>query len=233
MSLTPALDDITSPVAGLAESYPDYERILSDIAVQSLADDDLAAALRLIPKQPPHFAAGILAADQISKWWILEVLRLPERFQVRLVDLGAVGFDLTMVWNRGVTFGLLATNDPAGRWLLILLTGAVTAGLLVWLVRVQGRIQAAALGLIIGGALGNLVDRLRHGAVTDFLDFHVQGYHWPAFNLADGGIVLGVALLLMVDLRAPAAHKPSRELKRSAQGHSRDTASLRRGRADR
>lgn len=92
-------------------------------------------------------------------------------------------------------------------WLLILLTGAVTAGLLVWLVRVQNRLQAAALGLVIGGALGNLVDRLRHGAVTDFLNFHFQGYHWPAFNLADSGIVLGVLLLLAGDLLAPAGQR--------------------------
>lgn len=99
-------------------------------------------------------------------------------------------FDLVLVHNRGVTFGLLATDHPAG--------------LLVWLVRVQSRLQAAALGLVIGGALGNLVDRLRHGAVTDFLDFHFQGYHWPAFNLADSGIVLGVLLLLINDLLAPA-----------------------------
>ncbi|SDD95359.1 lipoprotein signal peptidase [Belnapia rosea] len=68
--------------------------------------------------------------------------------------------------------------------------------------RAQSRTQAVALGLIIGGALGNLVDRLRHGAVTDFLDFHAQGYHWPAFNLADSGIVLGAALLLAAELRA-------------------------------
>lgn len=105
-------------------------------------------------------------------------------------------FDLVLVHNRGVTFGLLASDHPAGRWLLILLTSAISIGLLAWLVRAQGRTQAAALGLIIGGALGNLADRLRHGAVTDFLDFHAQGYHWPAFNLADCGIVLGVALLL-------------------------------------
>ena len=116
-------------------------------------------------------------------------------------------FNLVLAHNRGVTFGLLASDHPAGRWLLILLTGAVTAGLLVWLVRVQSRLQAAALGLVIGGALGNLVDRLRHGAVTDFLDFHVQGYHWPAFNLADSGIVLGVLLLLAGDLLAPAGQR--------------------------
>lgn len=112
-------------------------------------------------------------------------------------------FDLVLVHNRGVTFGLLASHHPAGRWLLILLTSAISIGLLVWLMRAQSRTQAAALGLIIGGALGNLVDRLRQGAVTDFLDFHAQGYHWPAFNLADSGIVLGVALLLTTELRAP------------------------------
>ncbi|MFC7693690.1 signal peptidase II [Paeniroseomonas aquatica] len=111
--------------------------------------------------------------------------------------------DLVLVHNRGVTFGLLASDHPAGRWLLILLTGTITVALLVWLRRAQNRTQAAALGLIIGGALGNLMDRLRHGAVTDFLDFHAQGYHWPAFNLADSGIVLGVALLLIAELRAP------------------------------
>lgn len=111
--------------------------------------------------------------------------------------------DLVLLHNRGVTFGLLASDHPAGRWLLILLTGTITVALLVWLRRAQSRTQAAALGLIIGGALGNLMDRLRHGAVTDFLDFHVQGYHWPAFNLADSGIVLGVALLLITELRAP------------------------------
>lgn len=111
-------------------------------------------------------------------------------------------FDLVLVHNRGITFGLLASDHPAGRWLLILVTGAVSAGLAVWMARAQSRTQAAALGLIIGGALGNLVDRLRHGAVTDFLDFHAQGYHWPAFNLADSGIVVGVALLLLGEARA-------------------------------
>lgn len=123
-------------------------------------------------------------------------------------------FNLVLAHNRGVTFGLLATDDPAGRWLLILLTGAVTAGLLVWLVRVQSRLQAAALGLVIGGALGNLVDRLRHGAVTDFLDFHVQGYHWPAFNLADSGIVLGCSCCWwsICVLRSPNNQAGSRPL---------------------
>ncbi|WP_338666201.1 signal peptidase II (plasmid) [Pararoseomonas sp. SCSIO 73927] len=145
------------------------------------------------------FAALALAVDQTTKAAALAAA--PALAQgVELLPF----FDLVLVYNRGVTFGLLASDHPAGRWLLILLTSAVSIGLLVWLTRAQSRTQAAALGLILGGALGNLVDRLRHGAVTDFLDFHVQGYHWPAFNLADSGIVLGVALLLFGELRAPA-----------------------------
>ena len=105
-------------------------------------------------------------------------------------------FNLVLTFNRGVTFGLLATDHPAGRWLLTLLAVAVVLGLGAWLVRARDRMQASALGLIIGGAIGNVVDRLRQGAVTDFLDFHVQGYHWPAFNLADSAIVIGVLLLI-------------------------------------
>lgn len=110
------------------------------------------------------------------------------------------------VLKRGVTFGLLTTDYPVGPWLLILLTSAVTLGLLVWLARVKSRSQAA-IGLVTSGALGNLVERLRHGAVTDFLSFHFQGHHWPAFNLADTGIVLGVLLLLVGDLLAPAGRR--------------------------
>ncbi len=112
-------------------------------------------------------------------------------------------FNLVLVQNRGVSFGLLATDHTLGRWLLILITASVTGGLVVWLMRARSRAQAPALGLVIGGALGNLVDRLRHGAVTDFLDLHARGYHWPAFNLADSAIVVGALLLLALELCAP------------------------------
>lgn len=154
------------------------------------------------------FAAGILAADQISKWWILEVLRLPERFQVRLVDLGAVGFDLTMVWNRGVTFGLLAGDSPWHRIGLAVLALAVVALLLRWLARAENRLSALALGGIIGGAIGNVIDRLRFGAVVDFADFRIGSFHWYVFNVADAAIVLGVAALI-----ADALFRPSRTAK--------------------
>ena len=144
------------------------------------------------------FAVMAFAVDQVTKGAALAAAPALTR-GIKVLPF----LDLVLVHNRGVTFGLLASDHPAGRWLLILLTGTITVALLVWLRRAQSRTQAAALGLIIGGALGNLVDRLRHGAVTDFLDFHAQGYHWPAFNLADSGIVLGVALLLIAELRAP------------------------------
>ena len=88
-------------------------------------------------------------------------------------------------------------------WVLALLALAIVAALSVWLWRAQNRLVAAALGLLIGGALGNVLDRLRHGAVTDFLDFYLGAYHWPAFNLADVAVVSGVALLLLDGFRAP------------------------------
>jgi len=141
-------------------------------------------------------AAGILVADQLSKWWVLEVLRLPEVGQVKLLDLGSVGFDLTMVWNRGVTFGLLAGQALWHRLLLAALALVVAAFLLRWIARAENRLTAVALGGIVGGAIGNVIDRLRFGAVVDFADAWAGNWHWYVFNLADAAIVLGVAALI-------------------------------------
>jgi signal peptidase II len=91
-------------------------------------------------------------------------------------------------------------------WIFALVAAAITTALLVWLARSPPRIVATALGLVIGGAIGNVVDRLRFGAVFDFLDLHVMGWHWPAFNIADAAISVGVVLLLVDALFAP---KPS------------------------
>jgi len=103
-------------------------------------------------------------------------------------------FNLVLTQNRGVSFGLLNVL-PA--WTLIALSLAIVAFLCVLLWRAGTRIAACGFGLVIGGALGNVCDRVRFGAVTDFLDFHIAGYHWPAFNLADAAIVTGVALLIL------------------------------------
>ena len=105
-------------------------------------------------------------------------------------------FNLVLVWNRGVSFGLLNSQSD---WMPILLIGialAISVFLVLWLRRVEHRLLAVAIGLVLGGAIGNVIDRIRFQAVLDFLDFHAFGYHWPAFNLADSTITIGVALIL-------------------------------------
>ncbi len=152
-------------------------------------------------------AVLLFAADQASKWWVLERLRLPELRNVPLLELGPVGLDLSMVWNRGVTFGLLSGDGPWNHLILALLAGGIAVFLLRWLARAETRAVAVALGAVIGGAVGNVADRLRFGAVVDFVDAHAWGWHWYVFNIADAGIVCGVAALIADALfrRAPEA----------------------------
>ena len=148
-------------------------------------------------------AAGLLVADQASQWWILNVLRLPEVGQVKLLDLGGAGFDLTMVWNRGVTFGLLAGDTLWHRLILAGIALAVVAFLVRWIARAENRLTTLALGGIVGGAIGNVIDRLRFGAVVDFADAWVGDFHWYVFNLADAAIVIGVVVLFADALFRP------------------------------
>jgi len=141
-------------------------------------------------------AVGILIADQISKLFFLDLMQQnPAGITV------APFFNLVMVWNTGVSFGLFSEDSASRSWTLV----AVAAGVLVWLGwwlwRAHSRLVAVALGMIIGGAIGNVIDRYRFGAVFDFLDFHAFGWHWPAFNVADSGIVIGVLLLLVDGFR--------------------------------
>jgi lipoprotein signal peptidase len=138
----------------------------------------------------------LLLADQASKWWVLEVLRLPDLRHLPLFEIGPVGLDFTMVWNRGVTFGLLSGDGPLNHLLLALGAAAIALFLLRWLARAETPLVALALGAVIGGAIGNVIDRLRFAAVVDFVDVHGWGWHWYVFNLADAGIVCGVGILL-------------------------------------
>lgn len=137
-------------------------------------------------------AAATVALDQASKAWIVHGVMNPPR----VIEI-APFFNLVMVWNTGASFGLFGSAPAWGRYLLVAVAAAICAGLAVWLARVGSRPLAAALGLVIGGAAGNVVDRLVHGAVADFLDFHAFGYHWPAFNAADAAISVGVAALVV------------------------------------
>jgi len=138
----------------------------------------------------------VLAADQASKWWILNGLDLPARGSVPLLPV----LSLTMVWNHGVTFGLLNGFGTFGPIILGGIAVIVVAALFVWLMRAESRVVAAAIGAIAGGAIGNVIDRIRFGAVVDFIHAHAFGWSWYVFNIADAAIVCGVAALILESL---------------------------------
>ena len=146
-------------------------------------------------------AVVVAALDQASKYWVLHVLDLPDRPPVQVLPF----FQLTMVWNQGVSFGLLRSDSEGGRWLLVIFALAVVGALAVWTHNVRRPLMAVALGLVMGGAIGNnLIDRVRFGAVADFLDFHVLAFPW-VFNVADSAITVGVVLLLLDSVVRPKA----------------------------
>jgi len=140
-------------------------------------------------------AAAAFALDQSTKALALSSTALVQGVEVLPV------LNLVLVRNKGVSFGMLSGVAPW--WALAALGVTIVAILTAWLWRAKGRVLSVALGLVIGGALSNILDRARHGAVTDFLDFHLAAYHWPAFNLADVAVVAGTALLLLDGLRGP------------------------------
>ena len=153
-------------------------------------------------------AAGLLVllADQASKYWVLEVLQLPRLGSVALLPV----LNFTMVWNRGVTFGLLGgLGGKLGSVLLAAVALGVVAALAVWLRRAERLPVALALGAIAGGAVGNVADRLRFGAVVDFIHAHAWGWSWYVFNVADASIVCGVAALVLDGLFASAPARPA------------------------
>ena len=138
-------------------------------------------------------AAVVVALDQLSKYWVLDVAHLADRSPIRILPI----FQLTLVWNPGVSFGLLRADSPTGRWLLVAFALAIVIALAVWARRMSRPLLALSVGLMLGGALGNnLIDRVRFGAVADFLDFHALFFPW-VFNVADSAISIGVALLLL------------------------------------
>jgi len=136
-------------------------------------------------------AVIVLLLDQTTKAWTFSSLWTPH------VPHPVTSFmNWRLGFNTGVTFGMFSGGSPSAVWLLVGVSGAVTAWLLVWTWRTRSCLEATSLGLVIGGAVGNVVDRLRRGAVTDFIDAHYAGWHWLTFNVADIGIVCSVALLL-------------------------------------
>jgi|TARA_R110002072_G_scaffold177957_1_gene333970 signal peptidase II len=138
-------------------------------------------------------AAIILSVDQLSKVYLIDLMqRYPGGIEVTSF------FNIVMVWNRGVSFGLFAENDM--RWILVAVTAAISVFMFLWLKKATNRLLAVGLGLVLGGAIGNIIDRVRLGAVADFFDFDLIFMRWPAFNVADMAIVIGVIVLLLENL---------------------------------
>ena len=133
-------------------------------------------------------ALAVIVLDQLSKHWILFVYDLPARISEQV----AGPFFLTMVWNQGVSFGLLRADQDLGRWLLTGFSLIAAVGLTVWMLRTPHRFLAVSLALIVGGAIGNAIDRIAYGAVFDFVHVHVGTFSWYVFNVADAAIVAGV-----------------------------------------
>ncbi len=145
----------------------------------------------------PAILGGLIAlaglvVDQVVKTWLLFGFDLGQQGRVFITPF----FDLVLVWNRGISYGLFAADSQAQVWFLVAVKAAITLALVIWLVRNTDRLTAIALGLLIGGAIGNTIDRVLYGAVVDYASLHAFGYYWYVFNLADVWVVAGVALLL-------------------------------------
>ena len=152
-------------------------------------------------------AAIVCALDQASKLWLLFGYDLARKGTVAILPF----IDFVLVWNRGISYGLFQQESELGRWVLFGLKLGAVVLLWIWLARASSRLTALALGLIIGGALGNAIDRLLHGAVVDFVLFHIRtgsfSFNWYVFNLADAAIVAGVVGLLYESLIGERAVK--------------------------
>jgi signal peptidase II len=169
-------------------------------------------------KNIPYFilALGVFIADQLSKWSVTEFMirpalgeeygisrpfllwltSAPERLPFTEIPIWPF-FNIVMVWNRGMSFGILNHQTDYGPLLLGLLAAVIIVIFTIWMIRSHSNFQCFGIALVIGGALGNILDRVRFGAVVDFLDFHINDLHWPAFNVSDSCICVGVILLIV------------------------------------
>ena len=160
--------------------------------------------MRAIDRQAMGLVALTLIADQASKELLLR----------HLLKIGTVQpiidgfFQLVIVWNRGVSFGLLSGDGALPPWVLSGVAIAVCIGLFLWLRRTDRVLTGWGIGLVMGGAIGNVIDRARWGAVFDFADFHVHQWHWPAFNVADSAIVVGVGMMFIDSLIGEGRRAP-------------------------
>jgi signal peptidase II len=154
-------------------------------------------------------AVAIFVADQLSKWLIIESLALPTRGLIEITSF----FDLRWVENYGVSMGFLIASSNGERWLLVAVTALIATGVAVWIWRETAKIDAIALGLVLGGAAGNITDRSRLGYVADFLDLHIGDWRpFLVFNVADAAITIGVLLLVARALLAREPKAPAENI---------------------
>ena len=161
----------------------------------------------------PFLRSGVIAAvialvlDQAAKLWLLNVFELGPRGTVAVTPF----FDLVLAWNTGISYGWFQDSGPVGQAILLAVKATAVIVLAVWMAKSGTRLAVIGLGFIIGGAIGNAIDRLAYGAVDDFALFHVQiggkTYNWYVFNLADVAIVAGVAALMYDSFITPGAAK--------------------------
>lgn len=147
-----------------------------------------------------NLSALVIILDQLTKWISVSVLDLYETIPVMPF------FNFTMAHNYGAAFSFLSSAGGWQRWFFVVLAVIVSVALSIWLKKLKptAKLEAAALALIIGGAVGNVIDRFVHGYVIDFLDLYYGNYHWPAFNIADSAICIGAVLLILDSFRNKA-----------------------------
>jgi len=151
-------------------------------------------------------AALVFALDQLSKYWVTGPLGVDRDGAIYYF---VSFFQFTFTKNQGISLGLLNATNPTGRWMLVALTSAIAVGVAYWIGKEENRVDRIALGMVLGGALGNIVDRSRHGYVVDFLDLHFGDFRpFLVFNVGDAAISIGVVILL---LRAFLTRKEPRE----------------------
>ena len=148
-------------------------------------------------------ALGVLIADQITKWWAQ--MSLPMAQPIKVTDF----LNWFLIYNPGAAFSFLSRADGWQRWFFTVI-GIVAAVVIIWLLQknTHDRPFCLALSLILGGAIGNVLDRLLYGAVVDFIDVHYDGWHWPAFNIADSAISIGATLIVINEIRRAIKDRP-------------------------
>src|SRR5690348_7571856 len=160
--------------------------------------------MRSIDRQAMALVALTVVVDQISKELLLRHLLKAGALQPVIDGF----FQLVIVWNPGVSFGLMGGDRALPPWVLSAVAIAVCVGLFLWLRRTARPLTGWGIGLVMGGAIGNVIDRARWGAVFDFADFHVHQWHWPAFNVADSAIVVGVGMMFIDSLIGEGRRAP-------------------------